>query len=306
MHCDVRTDLHQHLWTAGLWDALAARSAPPRLRRDGEGWLLELLGEPPFRLGAGPDDSDRRAAQLAAEGLDVAAVALSTALGIEHLPPDEARAIVAAWHADADELPARLSAWGALALTDADPAEVDALLDRGRIGLCLPANALATPALLDDLGPVLARLEARNAPLFVHPGPAAPGSFLPPLTDYVASLNAAWHAFALHGRRSHPTLRVLFAALAGLAPLHVERLAARGHAAGARAALADDRLFYDTSSYGPLAIDQVARVADPGSLVHGSDWPYADPRLPHAPLTRALLEANPAALLRGRPAAVAA
>ena len=302
----VRTDLHQHLWSAGLWDALARRSTAPRLRRAGDGWVLELDGEPPYPLGAGPQDPAARARQLEAEGLDVAAVALSTALGVEHLPADEARAILAAWDADADALPARLCAWGALSLTDAQPADVDALLDRGRIGLCLPASALASPALLDDLGPVLERLEARDAPLFVHPGPAAPGSFLPPLTDYVASLNAAWHAWALHGRSAHPRLRVLFAALAGLAPLHAERLAARGHAGEARTALADPRTFYDTSSYGPEAIDAVVRATGPGQLVHGSDWPYAEARLPAPPLRRAALETGPAALLGGRPAEVPA
>jgi 6-methylsalicylate decarboxylase len=156
------------------------------------------------------------------------------------------------------------------------------------------------PAQLDALGPVLERLEARDAPLFVHPGPAAPGSLVPPLTDYVAALNAAWHAWVLHGRAQHPRLRVLFAALAGLAPLHAERLAARGYADAAGAALADDALFYDTSSYGPRAIDALVRAVGPGALVHGSDWPYAEPRLPEAPLRTALLEVNPAVVLRDR------
>ena len=296
----MRIDLHQHLWTEGLWDALARRTAPPRIRREGAGWVLELLGEPPFSLGAGPHDPERRAESIAAEGLDVAVVALSSALGVEHLPADEAREIVAAWDDDADALPARLSAWGSVALADATSADVDALLDRGRVGLCLPANALATPSIFDDVAPLLTRLEERGAPLFVHPGPAAPGSFLPPLTDYLASLTAAWHVLVVHGRTRHPKLRVLFAALAGLAPLHAERLAARGHADAARAALADDGLFYDTSSYGPLALDALVGAVGPGALVHGSDWPYAEPRLPEAPLRRQVLEANPAALLRHR------
>jgi predicted TIM-barrel fold metal-dependent hydrolase len=301
-------DLHQHLWTAGLWEALARRAAPPRLRlrTDGGGWRLELHGEAPFALGPAPQDPRQRAEAVGADGLDLAVVALSSALGVEQLPPDEARAVLDAFDGDADGFPDRLAAWGSVALADAAPADVDALLDRGRVGLCLPATALATPALLDGVGPLLERLEQRGAPLFVHPGPAAPGSFLAPLTDYLASLSAAWHAFALHGRRDHPQLRVLFAALAGLAPLHAERLAARGHAAAARDATADDRLFYDTSSYGPLAIDAVVRATGPGALVHGSDWPYAEARLPGAPLAHALLEANPAALLRGGPAAVAA
>lgn len=297
----MRLDLHQHLWTEGLWEALASRSAPPRLRRDPEGWLLDLVGEPPFRLGPAPHDAQQRGAAVVAEGIDRAAVALSSALGVEHLPADEARAIVAAWDADADRFPDTLVAWGSVALTDAAAADVDALLDRGRIGLVLPANALATPAQLDGLGPLLERLEARDAPLFVHPGPAAPGSVVPPLTDYVAAQNVAWHAFVLHGRARHPRLRVLFAALAGLAPLHAERLAARGFPAEAEAALADEHLFYDSSSYGPRALSALAQAVGTDALVHGSDWPYAEPRLPEdASLRTALLHTNPAAVLRGR------
>ena len=46
-------------------------------------------------------------------------------------------------------------------------------------------------------------------------------------------MQAAWHAFAVWGRPAHPRLRVCFAMLAGLAPLHRERLVARG---GARSA----------------------------------------------------------------------
>ena len=48
------------------------------------------------------------------------------------------------------------------------------------------------------------------------------------MTYYVTQMSAAWHAFAAGGRARHPGLRVVFAMLAGLGPLHAERLAARG------------------------------------------------------------------------------
>jgi len=47
------------------------------------------------------------------------------------------------------------------------------------------------------------------------------------------------------GRREHPRLRVIFSMLAGLAPLHVERLSSRG---GPDTGKADPLVFYDTSS----------------------------------------------------------
>ena len=140
-------------------------------------------------------------------------------------------------------------------------ADVDALVARGYVGISLPATALATPAALERVGPLLERLEHHDAPLFVHPGPVADAraSSLPPwwpaLTDYVAQMQAAWLAFLHAGRRAHPRLRVLFAMLAGGAPLQLERLAARGGPAGA---VHDPLLFYDTSSYGPRAL----RAAD--------------------------------------------
>jgi len=293
----LRVDVHQHLWSEGLCAALARRSEPPRLVRRDARWELELAGEAPFALGGAPEDGAERAAGLGGLGADAAVVALSSALGVETLAPGEAREVIAAWDHDADALPASLPAWGAVALGDATPADVDALLDRGRVGLCLPATSLQTPDDLDRVGPLLERLAERDAPLFVHPGPPAPGTWLAPLTAYVASLSGAWCVWAVRGRRAHPGLRVVFAALAGLAPLHAERLAARGYPDAARDALADASTYLETSSYGPEAIDAIVRTVGPDVLVHGSDWPYADPVTPSQSLRHALLEANPASLL---------
>ena len=91
---------------------------------------------------------------------------------------------------------------------------------------------------------------------------------------------------------------MVFAALAGLAPLHAERLGARVARAPVRAALSDPLTFYDTSSYGPLAVEAMHQAVGPAALVHGSDWPYAEP----APL------AQPAAArrVRGQPGRAAA
>jgi hypothetical protein len=192
-------------------------------------------------------------------------------------------------------LPSAFGAWGALPLCDPDPRRVDALLDEGFAGLCLPAGALSQPAALDHVGPALEVLARRGAPLFVHPGPVgriAPGapSWWPAATDYVAGLQAAWFTWIARGRYDHPTLRVLFAALAGLAPLQAERLIARGgpHAGH------DAFLFYDTSSYGPVAIASMRAAVGPGQLVYGSDRPVVEPALP---AEDDLVAANPARLL---------
>jgi hypothetical protein len=100
------------------------------------------------------------------------------------------------------------------------------------------AGALAGHGATDAIGPVLERVAARAVPLFVHPGPAvaagqgeAPATEPPwwkALTDYVAQMQAAWLAFATRGHDEHPDLVVVFAMLAGGAPLLSERLDTRG------------------------------------------------------------------------------
>jgi hypothetical protein len=303
-----RTDVHQHLWGPDLLEALARRDGAPRVRRSGADWTLELAGEPPSVVPS--DDVGARVALVRDDGLDRAVIALSTALGVELLPTVEAEPLLAAWHATAEAMPSELQTWAAASLTgdlDEEAARLRPWLDR-RAGLCLPAAALATPAAVERLGPLLDALERAGRPLFVHPGPAGAAdapAWWPALTDYVAQLQAAWLAFAVAGRPAHPRLRVVFAALAGLAPLQRERLAARG--GPAEAARTDARLFYDTSSYGPHAIAWMTITVGLRQLVHGSDRPVvafapdAGPGLGDA-AWHALSYANPARLLAPEPA----
>jgi hypothetical protein len=133
---------------------------------------------------------------------------------------------------------------------------------------------------------VLRRAAERGVPVFVHPGPVGANggecvSLNEPLwwgalTDYVAQMQAAWLTFAALGRAEHPDLVVLFAMLAGGAPLLSERLTARG---GPPIDLRDPFVFYDTSSYGPVAVEAMARRVGAAQLVYGSDRPVVEPTL---------------------------
>ena len=87
-------------------------------------------------------------------------------------------------------------------------------------------------------------------------------------------MQAAWLTFAAFARRELPRLRVVFAMLAGGAPLLAERLIARG---GPTIDLHDPRTFYDTSSYGPMIVEAMARWVGPAQLVYGSDRPVIEP-----------------------------
>lgn len=267
-------DVHQHLWPAALIDALRQRQRPPRLR----GWVLELAAEPDHRVDPRDHDPDARAALAGAEGLELALVSLSSALGIEALPPEEAEELLSAYHDGALALPRPFGAWAAARLTEPDPAALEHRLDQGFVGLQLPATALLDAAGYARAAPLLEVLARRRRPLLIHPGPplaAASGApaWWPALVPYVQQMHAAWFAFRVLGRPAHPTLRVCFAMLAGLAPLHGERLLARG---GERSPL-DPQVFLDVSSYGTRAVDAILRVLGVDVLVNGSDRPYAAP-----------------------------
>ncbi len=304
-----RVDIHQHLWPERLIDELSRRDRPPMVRRAGARWKLRLEVEPEHIFELSQHDASIRARLLAEDGVDRAVISLSTPLGIEGLPADEAEPLLESYHAGVLELGEPFAAWASTRLRSPDPGRVNEALDRGLVGLALPAGALATREGLARCRPLLAQLEARDAPLFIHPGPdpleirldggepsSDPG-WWPAMTAYVSQMNAAWHAFAAWGRLSHPRLRVVFAMLAGGAPLHAERSAARG---GPCHAISDPGLFYDTSSYGERALDALVRVVGIDRLVYGSDRPVVAPQSPDLlgpAAAEAMLSANPTRLL---------
>jgi hypothetical protein len=283
----LRVDVHQHLWTEPLVRALAARQNLPFVRHEQGLTHLFLAGERPSVLDLSSETPDWRASLVEEDGLDRALVCLSSPLGIEALPRGEALPLIDAYHDGALALDGHFGAWGAIALDGAGAADVDRALDSGCVGISLPAGALGSVAALSRRRAVLERLQERDAPLFIHPGPGpAPAVseqaeasledplWWPALTRYVAQMQAAWFAFQSAGRLRYPELRVVFAMLAGLAPLQLERLAARGGPVGN---LRDPLIFYDTSSYGSASTGMVADVVGGAQLLYGSDRPVLDP-----------------------------
>jgi hypothetical protein len=281
----MKIDIHQHLWSEPLIEALTQRKELPFVRYEHGLTVLFLAGERPYVIDLDAEAPARRAALAESDGLDRALVCLSSPLGIESLPRSQAEPLLDSYHEGALALGDPFGVWGAIALHRPDPADVDRAIDRGCVGISLPAGALAGVDQLARLRSVLARLALRQAPLFVHPGPlAAPGAgatsfgdplWWPALTRYVAEMQAAWLAFASAGRPEHPELRIVFSMLAGLAPLHSERLASRG---GPAPQELDPRLFYDTSSYGPAAIGALTDlIGGSGQLLYGSDRPVVEP-----------------------------
>lgn len=300
----MRIDIHQHFWSGPLLAELSARRTAPFVRADRGTWRLEIAGEADTLLRPEDSEVDARLSSLWNNGIDTAVVALSSPAGFEDLPVGEAQPLLEAHLAGMRELPAAFRHWAVSSVWRIDPDFLDAQLDAGAVGLQVPAGALASPDGFERIAPLLERLEQRGAPLFVHPGHGPYSSLAigqpahawwPALTRYVAEMNAAWHAFAAVGRSNHPTLRVVFAMLAGLAPLHHERLAARG---GPTTRNSDPLVFFDTSSYGPKAISAMASAVGEQQLVYGSDAPVIEQaELPTGIDEELVIEINPSRLL---------
>ncbi len=280
----MRTDIHQHLWTEPLVEALERRDELPFVRREKGLIVLFLAGERPYVIDLPSEEVKRRAALVRDDGLDRALVCLSSPLGIESLPRRDATELIEAYLEGALALGEPFGVWGALALDRLDPLDVDCALERGCVGISLPAGALGSVDMLSQVSPVLARIQDHGVPLFVHPGPgtrlpareATLGDPLwwPALTRYVAEVHAAWFVFVTAARRQFPELRAVFAMLAGLAPLHIERLLARG---GPKVNVKDPLLFYETSSNGPHSISLMEELVGGDQLLYGSDRPVVDP-----------------------------
>lgn len=297
-------DVHQHLWPPEFIEQLRRRSTPPMLR----GWTLHTSYEEPYEVD--PAVHDVRLRHAAESDRDLVVLAMSTPLGAEALPPDDAAPLLAAWHTGVVRLGAPFLGWAVAPTHAPDLAEVDRLLGMtGIAGLQVGAHSMDTPAALEALAPLLRCAELADRPVLVHPGPvqAMPDSgcphWWPAVVQYPAAQQAAWWTWQAVGRTLLPDLRICFVAGAGLAPLSIERFAVRARAT----ARADDDLFVDTSSYGRLGVDALRAALGPRTVVLGSDRPYAEPfdLVATPPLTdgerRAFCHDNPARLL-GLPA----
>ena len=153
-------DVHQHVWPHRLIEALRDRRTPPRLR----GWTLELADEPDYEVDPRDHDSDERAELARRDGLDLALVSLSSPLGIESLAPHEATELIDAYHEGALALPQPFGAWAAACVTEVDAGALSRELERGFVGLQLPATSLLDGVGYENAGPLLDVLEAAGLP----------------------------------------------------------------------------------------------------------------------------------------------
>lgn len=268
----MRIDLHQHLWPEPLVRALERRAAPPRLRSG----RLELAAEGVFDVDLREHELETRLALLDRHELDLAVVSLAPTMETDGRPD-----LIDAYHEGIAEVVS--ASGGRIAALAAGAPRA------GFAGVCISAETL-----LGGADPLLAALERDSGPLFVHPGPPRTPlpAHAPPwwaaAAEYTAQMQSAYLTWLARDAARFPGVPIVFAILAGGAPIQLERLRSRG---------VEDRDtlhpngFFDTSSYGRRALELCLSAFGPTRLVFGSDAPVIDP----APTLEAVRELGEAA-----------
>jgi predicted TIM-barrel fold metal-dependent hydrolase len=268
---------------------LRQRSEAPRLSPENGRLRLEMAHEPACLIDPAVHDPDARIRLLDREEIDLAVVSISTPVGSESLPADQAAPLVDAFNDGVRDLVnssgGRLRAFAAAVIdAPADAArDLEARLDQGFVGLAIASDALATPAAVGRMAPLLGVLEERGRPLFVHPGPA-PWTLPDPapegLPEWWTSLGRypeqslrAFYTWRAVGAARHPALRVVFAIMGGGAPFLEERWST--FAGGVREI--DRNVYLDTASSRRLAVELALATYGAEQVVYGTDVPVIDP-----------------------------
>lgn len=238
------TDFHQHLWPDSFRLLLERRAAPPYLR--GRRLVLPRGGE--FQVDPRAYAPDARLAELDSAGLQRSVVSL---------PPttEPTPELVDAWHEEALRLEAATAGRIVpLAYATADPAFVGAIIPAPR---------------LRESDQLLTRLAEQSQLAFVHPAAAEPGVETGAVR-YAQQMLDAYGYWMTTGTRRWPTLRIVFALLAGGAAFQVERLVRRGVKPQA---VQMGNVWFETSSYGERSLELSLQTFGAHRHVFGSDAP---------------------------------
>src|SRR6202022_3749238 len=92
----IQIDIHQHIWTDALLEALTEREALPFVRRANGLTVVHSAGERPYVVDVEAESAVHRAALLRADGVELAVLALSSPIGIEALPRGDAWELISA------------------------------------------------------------------------------------------------------------------------------------------------------------------------------------------------------------------
>jgi predicted TIM-barrel fold metal-dependent hydrolase len=268
-----RIDVHQHLIPPAYRRALAGHGITEVGGRDLPDWTVEAA------LSV-MDDLGTAAAVLSVSAPGTTFVDAANAPSLARSVNDDTVASLQP-HRD------RLGFFATLPMPDpvAAAAEtVRALDDLGADGVVLLANAhgvyLGEPG-FDALWSVL---DERCAVAFIHPaelpGPTVDG-IAPFAADFLLDTTRAAYLLVRNGvRRRYPNIRFILSHAGGFVPYAAYRMAVAITAdTGASPLDTLDEFatyYYDTAlSASPTALPSLMRLAAPGHVLFGSDWPFA-------------------------------
>jgi hypothetical protein len=248
-------DVHQHFWPEPFVEALSRRTETPYLRDT----ALELAVEGTCAVDLRDHDLTRRLELLDRNDIDVAFISLAPTMEVDG--HDE---LVEAFYAGMLEV-ASQSRGRLRPLAYGECKE-------GFAGACVSA-----PALVAGVESLLAALEEAGQMLFVHPGPPAAlpadaPAWWPALAEYTAQMQAAYLAWLARDAARHHGLPVVFAILAGGAPIQLERFGSRNIEVPPH-----PNVYFDVASYGRRALELCLASYGADQLVFGSDTPVLDP-----------------------------
>ena len=291
-------DMHAHFYGAGLVEHLRLRDARPCLRDSDRGVeMLAMNGAFPFE--AAHWDPGTVLAQMDATGIARRMLTFPGALCLDALPVAEIGAAIAAFNSTMAGLQAatggRLMGLAGLPLADPELAAAElrrVRRDLGLAGAILPSDYFGTIADARRLRPVLEAADATGALLMLHPGPMA-GHAPAPVAEEFPQYRTS--AVALQSQTSQVVLTLLLSDLldtwpgirfqvinlGGTIPFIVERMesiARHRNPAQPFPTSRLRRLWFDSASMGPRALEAAVALYGADRIMLGTDWPiFRDP-----------------------------
>jgi predicted TIM-barrel fold metal-dependent hydrolase len=320
-------DMHAHFYGGGLVAHLEARRERPCLRPgpDGAGrQMLAMNGAFPFE--AAHFDPATVLAQMDDTGVARRLLTFPGALCLDVLPVDEIAGAIGAFNDHLAELgrrtDGRLIGLAGLPLADADLAAAELRRVRHDLrlpGAILPSDYFDTVADARRLLPVLQAAEETGALVMLHPGPMVGRPPAPLAADFPQYRTSA---VALQAQASQvvltlilsdlldafPRIRFQVINLGGTIPFIVERMESIARHRNPDTPFPTDRLrrlWFDSASMGPRALEAAVALYGADRVMLGTDWPiFRDPPGPTTLGPARLSDDERALVARGTAAAL--
>lgn len=291
-------DMHAHFYGAGLVEHLQTRHQRPCLRQGPAGTeMLAMNGAFPFEPAHW--DPATVLAQMDATGVARRLLTFPGALCLDALPVAEIGAAIIAFNDAMADLRqttgGRLIGLAGLPLADVELAAAELRRVRRDLrlpGAILPSDYFTTIADAQRLIPVLRAADETGALLMIHPGPMAGHAPAPVAPEFPQFRTSAVDLQSQASQvvltlilsdllESFPRIRFQVINLGGTIPFVVERMQSIARHRTPDHPFPTDRLrrlWFDSASMGPRALEMAVALYGADRIMLGTDWPiFRDP-----------------------------